>query len=114
MTNILTIVIAIASASGFWGLLQALFEKKAEARHVQLDEVMSTVREIERKLDANEEVTVSYARDRLNYLSNKYLDYGYIPKKDYVPFMMLGETYCKYHNSEVALRFEQCKELPQK
>ena len=54
-------------------------------------------------------LSIAFARDRLNYLANKYIKQGYIPKEDIIPFKMLGETYiaCK-QNSEVKLKFQHC------
>ena len=56
-------------------------------------------------------LSVAYARDRLNFLSNKYMNQGYIPKEDIIPFKLLGETYIKCkQNTEVKLKFQHCIE----
>lgn len=113
ISNIITIIVALASSAGFWGLLQYAFEQRAKQRQTQIEELKDMIQNIEGKLDINEELTVAFTRARLNHLCNKYLQDGYIPKQDYVAFIMLGESYVKHHNSEVALRFEQCRDLPQ-
>jgi type II secretory pathway pseudopilin PulG len=113
ISNIITIIVAIASSAGFWGLLQYIFDQRAKQRQTQIEDLKDMIQNVGEKLDINEEITVSFARARLNNMCNKYLRDGYIPKEDYVAFIMLGESYVKHHNSEVALRFEQCRDLPQ-
>ena len=62
------------------------------------------------------ELSLAYARDRLNHLSNKYMDYGYIPKEDVIPYKLLGKAYIDSGgNSETATKFNHCiEELPVK
>lgn len=61
----------------------------------QLNEMHQDLQKLSTALDSNSELTMSHARDRLNYLCNRYLGQGYIPEKDYVSFKLLGEAYIK-------------------
>ena len=119
--NVTAIFIAVVSTSGFWSLLQLLLKRRTPRRRNKFEEVKEELKEIRTlintltsKLDDNDEITVSFARDRLNHLSNRYITLGHIPKEEYVSFVMLGEAYTKNHNSEVATRYEQAKALPRK
>lgn len=93
----------LAFIAGFWSFLQWVFDKRAKKRTEEL-------REIVERLERNDELTVAFSRERINHLCNQFMDLGYIPKNDYVGFKMLGDAYCKHHNSEVQIKFLWCIE----
>lgn len=54
-------------------------------------------------------LSMAYARDRLNYLSNMYMKKGYIPQEDIVSFTLLGEAYIDAGgNSETKTKYLHC------
>ena len=109
--TIVAIVLGFIASGGFWGFIQFIIEKLPKRKKkATLEDVMARLDKMQAELDDNTKISVATARDRLNYLSNTYMDLGYIPKKDYVAFKMLGEEYCKKHNSEVQIRFKWCME----
>lgn len=63
------------------------------------------------RIENSEDLSRAFARDRLNYLSNLYIDRGYIPTEDIIPFKLLGQAYIKSGgNSETKTKFEHCIE----
>lgn len=102
----------IAASSGFWALIQKIFEaiwadkkksplevidKKIDRIHEEQlsfgDELRKELEALKSALDSNSEVTMSHARERLNSLCTKYQILGYIPEEEHVPFKLLGEAY---------------------
>lgn len=59
----------------------------------QIDELHTVIVKLNNSLDKNSELTISHARDRLNWLCNKYKELGFVPEDDYVAFKLLGEAY---------------------
>ena len=80
-----------------------------ETKFGNLEDLIDTLK---KKTD----LSVAYARDRLNHLSNKYLDQGFIPKEDIIPYKLLGQAYIDSGgNSETKTKFLHCiNELPVK
>ena len=105
---IVTIFLGLIASGGFWGFLQFLLERRAKKKKHTIEEVLKRMDEMEEKLDSNTELTVANARDRLNHLSNTFMEQGYIPRKEIVSYTLLGDAYCKKHNSEVKTRYEWC------
>ena len=63
------------------------------------------------RIENSEELARAYARDRLNYLANLYIDNGWIPTEDIVPFKLLGQAYIQSGgNTETRVKFEHCIE----
>lgn len=119
---ILAIVVAIFGSSGMWAFFTHMVEKKSErTKDVQsikeaaqgMQKELETMNE---KLDQTHNLSLATARDRLNYVSHKYQEQGYIPKEDYVPYKMIGEAYIENGgNTVVAEEFINCIEnLPRK
>ena len=76
----------------------------------ELTKLSQEVQTLYKEFVLNQDLTLSIARDRLNSLSNKYLQLGYIPIEDYVSFMAIGESYLQAGgNSEVRTKFELVK-----
>lgn len=54
-------------------------------------------------------LSIAVARDRLNYLANKYMKQGYIPAEDIIPFKLLGQAYIDSGgNTETKTKFLHC------
>lgn len=68
-------------------------EDPVSAMQKRLDEMHQEIAKLNQSLLSNSELTMSHARDRLNWLCNKYQELGYIPEKDFVSFKLLGEAY---------------------
>ena len=66
------------------------------------------------KIQNSEGLSRAYARDRLNFLSNKYMGQGYIPTEDVISYKLLGQAYIQSGgNSETSTKFNHCiEELP--
>lgn len=63
------------------------------------------------KIQNSEELSRAFARDRLNFLSNKYIEQGFIPTEDIISFKLLGKAYIESGgNSETKTKFEHCIE----
>lgn len=119
---ILAIVVAVFGSSGMWAFFTHMVEKKSErTKDVQSikEATQGMQKELEgmnEKLDQAYNLSLATARDRLNYISHKYQEQGYIPKEDYVPYKMIGEAYTKNGgNTVVAEEFANCIEnLPRR
>ena len=120
--QIVTIIIAIAGSGGIWGVIQYLLETKVTKNKESLkaitdklskvatsDEVLqlsNTISDIYAELEMTKDVALASARDRLNQLSNKYLELGYIPLDDYVAYKAVGDSYINADgNSEIKAKF---------
>jgi vacuolar-type H+-ATPase subunit I/STV1 len=119
---ILTIIVAIFGSSGMWAFVTHIAEKRSE-RTKNVQSIKETVQEMQKelevmneKLDQTHDLSLATARDRLNYVSHKYQEQGYIPKEDYVPYKMIGDAYIKNSgNTVVAEEFINCIEnLPKR
>lgn len=62
-------------------------------------------------LEMSTELSKAYARDRLNRLANRYMDQGYIPADEVVPFKLLGQAYIDASgNTETKTKYLHCIE----
>ena len=83
----------------------------------KINDIESKFGDLEVLIDAAQrrsELSLAYARDRLNHLSNKYMEQGFIPKEEIIPYKLLGQAYINSGgNSESATKFKYCiEELP--
>ena len=117
---IVAIIIAVIGSNGLWIFFSSILEKKSK-KHSDLEELKEDVKDIKLEIDKidalltnTNDLAKSTARDRLNYLSHKYMDKGYIPKEYVTPYKLIGEAYKNNGgNTIVAEEFEMCmKELP--
>lgn len=119
---ILAIIVAMFGSSGMWAFFTHLTEKRSErTKDVQLiketvENMQKSLETLNNKFDQTNNLSLATARDRLNYVSHKYQDQGYIPKDDYVPYKLIGEAYIENDgNTIVAEEFKNCIEnLPRK
>ena len=119
---ILAIIVAMFGSSGMWAFFTHLTEKRSErTKDVQVikeaaESMQISLEALNDKLDQTHNLSLATARERLNYVSHKYQEQGYIPKDDYVPYKMIGEAYIENGgNTVVAEEFKNCIEnLPRK
>lgn len=104
---ITTIIVALISAGGFWALVERGLERSREKREEGIQQLITEVKEIKKDLKETTELSKAYSRDRLNYLSEKYMREGYIPKEDVISYKLLGSAYINANgNTEVKTKFE--------
>lgn len=102
-----TVIVALISAGGFWALIERGLEKSRDARDKNMKELITEVKEVRRELKETTELSKAYSRDRLNYLSEKYMQQGYIPKQDIISYKLLGKAYIDSNgNTEVKTKFQ--------
>ena len=107
-----SVIVAVVGSSGMWGLLQHFLDVKVKKRGEKLQCLSDDLRDIKTALDSAKELSMCTARDRTNYLSNRYLDMGYIPLKDADSFFEIGDCYISNGgNSSVKAKFEKAKQL---
>lgn len=118
-TAIVTIIVGILGGGGLWGFLAARGEREAkeakqiEALNANLEQIQSDVAhvrnefsDVKEELMLTKDLSLSNARDKLNYLNNKYIEKGYIPHREAIAYQLLGEAYINAGgNSEVATAF---------
>lgn len=119
----ITIIIAIIGSSGLWGFLQWWLETKCKKRNKTLKDMDSKLDKLATKqeitgisddlvliknvLDTDRNLTLAMAREKLNDMSNRYLDIGYIPYEEYVAYNSIGEAYIRAGgNSDIKAKFE--------
>ena len=119
----ITIIIAMIGSSGLWGFLQWMLETKCKKRNQTLKEmdkkldklptkaeittISTELLSIKDSLDTDRNLTLSMAREKLNDMSNRYLEMGYIPMDEYVAYNSIGEAYISAGgNSEIKSKFE--------
>ena len=91
--------------------------EKIEHIESKFGDIESLVREVKNGSD----LSVAYARDRLNHLANTYMKLGYIPQDEIVAFKLLGQAYIDAGgNSETKTKYNHCiqglevKDIPRK
>lgn len=93
---IITLIVvagSIFASSGFWDWLKT---RRGKMTPVEL-------------------VSMALGRDRLNFLSKKYIKQGYIPEDEYETFKELGESYIDAGGNNMAKAlFKEAIELPKK
>lgn len=101
------IIVALVSAGGFWTLIEHTFEKRRKTKDEKIDKLIADVNSIKQELDSTTELSKSYSRDRLNFLSEKYMALGYVPKEDIISYTLLGKAYINANgNTEVRTKYE--------
>lgn len=92
-TLITSVIIAIFASTGFWDWLKT---------H-------------RKKMTPYEKVTMGIGRDRLNFLSKKYIKNEYIPEDEFETFKELGEAYLEAGgNTMVKELYLEAMKLPKK
>ena len=104
---VVSIIVALISAGGFWALLEKGLEKSRKHREEELKKLITEIKEINKELKDTTELSKAFSRERLNRLSEKYMQQGYIPKEDIVSYTLLGKAYINANgNTEVRTKYE--------
>ena len=97
MDNITSIVLAVFASTGFWAFVQKLYDNHKKKKTPQ------------------DLMLLALGRDKLLYLSKKYLEMGYIPDDEYESFKDMGEAYLAMEgNSRVKRKYFEALELDTK
>ena len=117
---VVAIVVAILGSNGLWAFFSHMSDKKSDKKDdlkelkEDVENLRDDINEITDLLKKTNELAISTARDRLNYLSHKYMEQGFIPKEYATPYKLIGAAYkANDGNTIVAEEFELCmKNLP--
>ena len=108
---IVSVLTAVLASGGLWNFLS----KKQEIRFEELERKRKEEAEAEAKNDVKTKLLVGLAHDRLIYLTNKYLEEGWINSDDYenltymyIPYIQGGG------NGSVKRNMEKVEKLPSK
>lgn len=125
VTEMVAIITAILMSNGLWAFFTKVYEKKTDSKKEEIEDLQEQLKTNVDILEVNitsisdvvkktNELALATARDRLNFLSQKYLAQGYIPKEYITAYKILGKAYEKNDgNTVVAEEFKTCiKELP--
>lgn len=105
---VLAVFVAMIGSGGFWTYLQKRAERKAKAKKCTIEDLCVKIETFREELKSNTELTVAHSRKTLNDDCIRFIEQDFIPKDEYVSFKLLGDEYCKKHNSEVKTRYEWC------
>lgn len=108
---VVSVLTAVLASGGLWSFLS----KKQEIRFEELERKRKEDAEAEEKNDVKTKLLVGLAHDRLIYLTNKYLEEGWINSDDYenltymyIPYIQGGG------NGSVKRNMEKVEKLPSK
>lgn len=108
---VVSVLTAVLASGGLWSFLS----KKQEIRFEELERKRKEEAEAEAKNDVKTKLLVGLAHDRLIYLTNKYLEEGWINSDDYenltymyIPYIQGGG------NGSVKRNMEKVEKLPSK
>ena len=109
--TVLSVFTTVLASSGLWAFLSHKQDLKYQAREKQrqLDE------EEKKKDDVYTKLLVGIAHDRLMFLTNKYIETGWITADDYENLMYIYEPYiASGGNGTVKRNMEKVEKLPTK
>lgn len=106
---VVSVLTAVLASGGLWSFLA----KKQEIRFEELERKRKEEAEAEVKNDVKTKLLVGLAHDRLIYLTNKYLEEGWIDSEDYENLTYMYEPYIEGGgNGSVKRNMKMVKELP--
>lgn len=112
---IIAVIAAVFGSNGLWVFLSRFLNKNDKKQEdiqylkSSLDNLNTEIQDMNTLLEKTHDLSISNARDRLNYLNYEYLNQGYIPQKDIVPYKLLGESYINNDgNTIVSEEFKLC------
>ena len=112
---IIAVIAAVFGSNGLWVFLSRFLNKNDKKQEdiqylkSSLDNLNTEIQDMSTLLEKTHDLSISNARDRLNYLNYEYLNQGYIPQKDIVPYKLLGESYINNDgNTIVSEEFKLC------
>lgn len=93
--TILTLVGILVGSQWVGQLINKIYDNHIKKKSDPLEKIQKQLDELTKALESNSELTMSHARERLNWLCHEYQELGYIPNNQYVAFKLLGESYIK-------------------
>ena len=106
---VVSVLTAVLASGGLWSFLS----KKQEIRFEELERKRKEEAEAEEKNDDKTKLLVGLAHDRLIYLTNKYLEEGWISSENYENLTYMYEPYIKGGgNGTVKRNMEKVEKLP--
>ena len=106
---IVSVLTAVLASGGLWNFLS----KKQEIRFEELERKRKEEAEAEEKNDVKTKLLVGLAHDRLIYLTNKYLEEGWISSENYENLTYMYEPYIQGGgNGTVKRNMEKVEKLP--
>ena len=106
---IVSVLTAVLASGGLWSFLS----KKQEIRFEELERKRKEEAEAEEKNDVKTKLLVGLAHDRLIYLTNKYLEEGWISSENYENLTYMYEPYIQGGgNGTVKRNMEKVEKLP--
>lgn len=108
---VVSVLTAVLASGGLWSFLS----KKQEIRFEELERKRKEEAEAEEKNDVKTKLLVGLAHDRLIYLTNKYLEEGWINSDDYENLTYMYQPYIQGGgNGSVKRNMEKVEKLPSK
>ena len=106
---VVSVLTAVLASGGLWSFLS----KKQEIRFEELERKRKEESEAEEKNDVKTKLLVGLAHDRLIYLTNKYLEEGWISSENYENLTYMYEPYIQGGgNGTVKRNMEKVEKLP--
>ena len=106
---VVSVLTAVLASGGLWSFLS----KKQEIRFEELERKRKEEAEAEEKNDVKTKLLVGLAHDRLIYLTNKYLEEGWISSENYENLTYMYEPYIQGGgNGTVKRNMEKVEKLP--
>ena len=108
---IVSVLTAVLASGGLWTFLS----KQQDLKLQKLEQRRKADEEERAKNDVKTKLLVGLAHDRLIYLTNKYLEEGWVSSENYENLTYMYEPYIKAGgNGTVKRNMEMVKELPTK
>ena len=108
---VVSVLTAVLASGGLWSFLS----KKQEIRFEELERKRKEEAEAEEKNDVKTKLLVGLAHDRLIYLTNKYLEEGWVSSENFENLMYMYEPYIQGGgNGAVKRNMEKVEKLPPK
>lgn len=108
---VISVLTAVLASGGLWNFLS----KKQDMRLAELEKQKQEEQNENLKNDFNNKLLLGLAHDRLMYLTNKYLDNGWVSAEEYENLMYMYQPYIQSGgNGAVKRNMEKVEKLPPK
>lgn len=108
---VISVLTAVLASGGLWNFLS----KKQDMRLAELEKQKQEEQNENLKNDFNNKLLLGLAHDRLMYLTNKYLDNGWVSAEEYENLMYMYTPYIQSGgNGAVERNMNKVEKLPTK
>ncbi len=108
---VISVLTAVLASGGLWNYLS----KKQDMRLAELEKQRQVEKDEKSKTEVNNKLLIGIAHDRLMYLTNRYLDNGWISADEYENLMYIYQPYIQSGgNGAVKRNMEKVEKLPTK